>query len=90
MKTTQDSNGAVLAPSTVRKFPSLRKNSRPDTSETTRIDAIGWLSAHAIFGAPEAAKIEEEIRRLQQLAKRHGATKEEIYLPNGTGEPRHE
>ena len=79
-------HGAELGGLPVRNFPSLRKNPRPDTSRVTRIDAIGWVSSHAICGVPEAARIEEEIRRLQQLAKRHGAAKEEIYLPNFGGQ----
>jgi hypothetical protein len=61
---------------------SLKNNPRPDTSNTSRIGAISWLSAQAICGIPEAAKVEEEMKRLQRVCLACGATKEEVYQIN--------
>lgn len=65
----------------VKTIRAQRSWPRPDTSKVSRIDAIGWLSAQAICGIPEAARLEEEIRRLQDVCRKHGAGFFEVCPP---------
>lgn len=75
----------MSAPETIDKIDKLnncdvlRDNPRPDTDGVSRTDALGWLSAQAVCGIPEAAKLEQEIARLQALALRRGASTMEVY-----------
>jgi len=61
------------------QYPKLKGFPRADTNNISRIDALGWLSIQAILGVPEAAKLEQEISRLQKLCAEYNAPHEKIY-----------
>ena len=73
----------------VRLTLGLAHNPRASTEGVARIDAIAWLSGHAIRGIPEAARLEEEIRRLQRLCRDSGVSKADVFPPPccGSSEP---
>jgi len=73
-----ETRGSAQRP--VRLTLGLAHNPRASTDEVSRIDAIAWLSGHAIRSIPEAARLEEEIRRLQRLCIDSGVSKADVFL----------